>query len=189
MEMTTYGLVVALHGMLFGGFFLMAIFGLLVELHRSAHEADSSSLTSRGQSLRRIYLTVLVVLGWAAVLSGAYMVYPWYRAIPTAGTVDLAAYPQRLLMSSSRTYGWHSLGMEWKEHAAWLAPIAMTMAAYVLLKYRGGTKEHAEIRSVILKFSVVAFLAAGVAGVFGAMINKQAPVQGGSVIHLERIEQ
>lgn len=38
-------------------------------------------------------------------------------------------FPQRLLMSSPATIGWHSLGMEWKEHVAWFAPISITNLA------------------------------------------------------------
>ena len=83
-----------------------------------------------------VYLIGMVVLAWLAVLSGAYIVYPWYRAVPPAGVTDLSDYPRRLLLSSGRTSEWHNIGMEWKEHVAWLAPIAMTMVAYVTLRYR-----------------------------------------------------
>ena len=78
----------------------------------------------------------MVALGWAAVLTGAYVIYPWYRAVPPAGLTDLALYPRYLLKSSATTAGWHDLGMEWKEYVAWMAPIAMTMVAYILTKYR-----------------------------------------------------
>ncbi len=44
----------------------------------------------------RIYLITMVVLAWAAVLSGAYAIYPWYRAAPPPGTVDLSMFPQHL---------------------------------------------------------------------------------------------
>ena len=47
----------------------------------------------------------------------------------------LGAYPRALLLSNPHTAGWHDLGMEWKEHVAWLTPIAMTMVAYVFIKY------------------------------------------------------
>jgi len=124
------------------------------------------------------------VLGWAAVLSGAYVVYPWYRAALPAGVVDLTAYPRLLLLSKPSTAGWHSLGMEWKEHVAWMAPIAMTAVAYVMVKYRGIVEEHRALRRQVLVFAAVALVAAGVAGGFGALIDKAAPVEGGRVIHL-----
>lgn len=80
MEVTVRGIVSGVHGLLFGGFFLMAIFGVVVELFRSAYAKEPFELTERGYSLERIYLIVMAALGWAAVLSGAYVVYPWYRA-------------------------------------------------------------------------------------------------------------
>ena len=110
-------------------------------------------------------------------------IYPWYRAIPQPGVVNLAQFPQALLKSSTTTAGWHNLGMEWKERVAWFAPIAITMAAYVSIKYRSSIREHPQVRKAVLVFVIAAFAAAGVAGYFGAMINKHAPVNGGSTIH------
>ena len=185
MEITIREMVTTVHGMLFGGFFLIGIFGMLVELCRSSQSLEESRLTPRGRSMERGYLIVLVLLGWTAVLSGAYIVYPWYRATPPAGVTDLSLYPQRFLMASARTSRWHTLGMEWKEHVAWLAPIAITMAAYVLTKYRGSMKEQSQVRAAVLTFALIAFLAAGIAGTFGAMINQHAPTHGGDAIHLE----
>ena len=67
-------------GLPFGGFFLMAIFGALVVMWRVSHEHEAIALTERGYRLEKLYLIVLAALGWAAVLSGTYVVYPWYRA-------------------------------------------------------------------------------------------------------------
>ena len=163
----------------------MGIFGLLVALCRSSQSLEESRLTPCGRSMERGYLIILVLLGWVAVLSGAYIVYPWYRTIPPPGVTNSALYPQRLLLSSPTTSGWHTLGMEWKEHVAWLAPIAITMAAYVLTKYRGSMKEQSQVRAAVLTFALIAFLAAGIAGTVGARINQHAPTRGGDAIHLE----
>lgn len=112
------------------------------------------------------------------------MVYPWYRAKPPAGAA-LTAYPQALLQSSAATAGWHNLGMEWKEHIAWFAAIAMTAVAYVLVRYRGRSmREHDGLRRAVLAFALVAFASAAVAGFFGANLNKEAPVRGGLRISL-----
>ncbi len=184
MELTQHSLMTVLHGLIFGGFFLLAIFGVVAELCRSFWTRQPAMLTDRGHAMERFYLILLVGLGWAAVLSGAYIVYPWYRAIPPAGLSDLSGFPQRLLLSSPTTAGWHSLGMEWKEHVAWMAPIAMTMVAYVLTVYKKRTEQFMRIRATVLSFAVVAFLAAASAGLFGAMLNKVAPVKGGQMIHL-----
>jgi uncharacterized membrane protein len=184
MEITLRTLITQIHGMLFGVFFLLAIYGVVVELCRSVYAKHPSEPTARGYSLERLYLICMVALGWAAVLSGAYIVYPWYRAIPPAGIASLIQYPQALLKSSPATAGWHNLGMEWKEHIAWFAPIAMTMVAYVLIRYRRSMREHPQIRTAVLIFALVAFVSAGIAGFFGAMLNKHAPVKGGPTIHL-----
>jgi uncharacterized membrane protein len=184
MEITLRALITLIHGMVFGAFFLMAIYGLVVELGRSAYLEQPAMLTARGQSLERLYLFSMVGLGWAAVLTGAYLVYPWYRAVPPAGFADLSLYPRYFLKSRAATAGWHDLGMEWKEHIAWIAPIVMTMVAYVLTKYRLSMREHPQVRKAVLVFALVALGAAGIAGFFGAMLNKYAPVNGGSTIHL-----
>ena len=76
MEISVRALASELHGMLIGGFFLMAVFGIMVELFRSRYVKQPSELTARGQSLKRVYLVVTAALGWVAVLLGAYIVYP-----------------------------------------------------------------------------------------------------------------
>lgn len=97
-------------------------------------------------------------------------------------------FPQRMLMSSPSTIGWHSLGMEWKEHVAWLAPILMTAVAFVFARYGHNLQKHRQLRAAVLTFTVVSFAAAAIAGFLGAMINKSAPVQGGSVIRFSQGE-
>jgi hypothetical protein len=79
--------------------------------------------------------------------------------------------------------------MEWKEHVSWLAPIAMTMVAYVTLKYRRAIARPRRMRTAVLGFAVAAFVATGIAGAFGAFLNKYAPVRGGSVIVLMESEK
>jgi hypothetical protein len=74
--------------------------------------------------------------------------------------------------------------MEWKEHVAWFAPISITMAAYVFIRYGREVASHRQLRAAVLGFVAASFVAAGIAGFFGAMINKFAPVQGGTAIHL-----
>jgi hypothetical protein len=176
MELTLRELVTALHGMFFGGFFLMALFGALVLL---LHHPVPEIAAPRWQSF---YLIAMVALGWLAVFSGAYIIYPWYRAVPPAGA-DLILYPKFLLTAHPSTVGWHSLGMEWKEHVAWVAPMAATMVTFVLLKHRAAWNALREIRTTVLGFAA-AFLAAAIAGGWGAMINKKAPVTGGQTFQL-----
>jgi hypothetical protein len=73
--------------------------------------------------------------------------------------------------------------MEWKEHVAWLAPISITMAFAVFVKYGRSIQTQPQLRNAVLCFVLVSFLAAGIAGFFGGMIDKKAPVEGGAIIH------
>ena len=134
-----------------------------------------------GQFLLRLYLGTMVVLAWATVISGTYLIYPWYRAVPPAGA-DLDSYPKALLISSPATAGWHTLGMEWKEHIGWLAPIAMTMVAYIFAKYGPVLAKQRQLRTAALVFLLIAFVSTGIAGAFGAFLNKYAPIRGGPII-------
>jgi hypothetical protein len=188
MEVTYRALITELHGIFFGTFFLLAIYGLVVELCRSHFLKQPADLTAKGYNLQSLYLFVMAALGWAAVFSGAYIVYPWYRAVPPAGA-NLVQYPRYLLLSSPATAQWHSIGMEWKEHIAFIAVIAATMLAYVLHKYRFSIRQHPQVRTAVLLFAIVAFSMTGIAGFFGAMLNKEAPVQGGTMIHLMGAEK
>ncbi|HME27997.1 MAG TPA: hypothetical protein VKI44_42870 [Acetobacteraceae bacterium] len=189
MEISTRDLVTVLHGMGFGALFMLAFSGAMAELYRMSASAAATRPSSREQTLLAVYLIGMVVLAWLTVFSGAYIVYPWYRAVPPAGVTDLSEYPRRLLLSSGRTSEWHNVGMEWKEHVSWLAPIAMTMVAYVALKYRRAITRPRRMRTAVLGFAAAAFVATGIAGAFGAFLNKYAPVRGGSVIVLMESEK
>ena len=184
MEFTTRGLWTLLHGMGFGALYLLASSGAIVELWRRYALRGQASITLEDEKILKIYLITMAVLAWLTVLTGTYLIYPWYRAVPPAGVANLADFPQRLLQSSPATSAWHSIGMEWKEHVGWLVPIAATMAAAVTIKYGRDLKSHPQLRNAVLCFTLVAFLAAGIAGFFGAMIDKHAPVEGGQLIRL-----
>jgi uncharacterized membrane protein len=186
MEITTHSLWTLIHGMGFGALYLLACSGAIVELYRFTTSSTPSEATPGQERFLKIYLVAMVVLAWAAVLTGTYVIYPWYRAAPPPGTVDLSMFPQRLLMSSHSTIGWHSLGMEWKEHVAWFVPISITMVAFVFIRYGRDLRNHRQLRAAVLCFAVASFVVAGIAGFFGAMLNKYAPVQGGHVIQLSQ---
>ena len=80
------------------------------------------------------------------------------------------------------------MGMEWKEHVAWLVPITITMATGVVMRYGQDLRNHPRLRSAVLGAVLFSFASAGVAGFWGAMINKYAPVSGGSTIMLMKSE-
>lgn len=164
------------HGMLFGAFFLFAAYAMVLELFRLWHPHNGASLSARGRRLENLYLAVTAALGWLAVFSGTYIVYPWYRAAPPAGA-DLHGYPRSLLLSSAATAPLHSIGMEWKEHVAFIAPIAFTALAWIFYRYPVEVRRHVEVRRILLAFGVAALLATAVPGVVGALLNKQAPIE------------
>lgn len=187
MEITERSLWTLLHGMGFGALYLLACSGALVELARRWSPTAQPGVTPADERFLRTYFALMAALAWFAVLTGSYIVYPWYRAVPPAGAA-LSGYPQRLLLASSTTSAWHSIGMEWKEHVAWIVPIAITMAAAVVFRYGRALPAHRALRNAVLSFTLISFLAAGIAGFFGAMINKNAPIDGGAtyrVVHGE----
>jgi hypothetical protein len=186
MEISFRDMITVLHGMGFGALFMLAFSGAIGVIYTTAVVGPHWPSSRWHTTMFRFYLISMAALAWLATLSGAYVVYPWYRAVPPAGTTDLSAYPQRLLLSSPMTAGWHDLGMEWKEHIAWLTPIAMTMVAYVFIKYGPQIALHRHLRNAVLGFTAVAFFATAVAGGFGAFLNKYAPVRGGPEIILLR---
>ena len=60
----------------------------------------------------------------------------------------------------------------------------MTMVAYVTMKYGRTIIQHRKMRIGVLGFAVAAFVATGIAGAFGAFLNKYAPLRCGEVIIL-----
>jgi len=189
MEITARGLWTMIHGMGFGALYLLACSGAMVELWRRYSPSAQTAAAAADERFLRIYLVVIVALSWMAVLTGTYIVYPWYRAAAPPGTAGLAAFPQRLLLSSPSTSAWHSIGMEWKEHVAWLVPVSTTMTAAVFFRYGRSLRNHPPLRNAVLGFLAVSFLAGGIAGFFGAMLNKNAPVRGGATIRIVQGEE
>ncbi len=184
MEMTTRGLWTMVHGMGFGALYLLTCSFAIVELYRRYKPCSLEPISTDDETFLGRWLAAMAVVAWVTVLTGAYVIYPWYRAVPPTGTTALNAFPQALLKSSQSTIGWHAIGMEWKEHIAWMTPISITMAAAVFLHYRRYLRNYSQLRATVLTFVIVSFATAGVAGFFGAELNKHAPVEGGQTITL-----
>jgi hypothetical protein len=81
------------------------------------------------------------------------------------------------LLANESTAFWHKFGMEWKEHVAFISPLAATVVAFAVQYYGAALTKKPEIRRWVMIFFVVAFLAASAAGMFGAFITKAAPVR------------
>lgn len=166
-----------LHGMLFGAAFLLAFAGGLAGLYSLRPEWVTVEGVRERMLRLKVGLWSMALIAWATVISGTFIVYPWYRAKPPEGATDLTAFPRYLLLADESTAEWHKLGMEWKEHAGWLAPIAATVVAFAVTYYGPALARKAGERRALMAFFVVAFATAAIAGIFGAFINKIAPIR------------
>ncbi len=188
MEITTRSFWTLIHGMGFGALYLLAGSGAVALLYGRFSADAPVGAPPQSDRFLGIYLATMAALAWLTVLTGTYIIYPWYRATPPNGTVNLEAFPRALLLSHPATRQWHLIGMEWKEHIAWLVPIAITVAAYVAIKYARDLGNHPQLRIAVHGFVIISLLAAGIAGFFGVMLDKNAPVNGGQTIHLVQEE-
>jgi hypothetical protein len=163
------------HGMLLGALYLLAFAGGLARLY----SLTPKWITVRGirADLRQLDwgTTLMAVLAWLAVITGTYVVYPWYRAQPPEGAA-LLEFPRWFLLDDPNLAAWHTFGMEWKEHVAWFAPILATAVAYLVAKYGDQLAEQPYLRTIVIVMFILAFFAAAVAGLFGALITKAAPI-------------
>ena len=160
----------ALHGILLGGLLLLgfpAAVGGLWNLRQEHLAGEGATIR-----VRRLVngLWTMAGLAWIAVITGAWVIYPWY----TRGSGA-----QATLHRSSSTSGWDTFGMEWKAHLAWMAPVLVTAAAAVVSHFRGELAEadRRPVRRALIALLSVAFVAAAAAGVLGALITKQAAVR------------
>ena len=159
-----------IHGMTFGALFLLAYAGGIAELISLRYEdVNSPSVAQRVKRLK-LGTTVMAAVAWLTVITGTWIPYVWYRAkVPTS--------PRSFLLSDPATAGWHSFGMEWKEHVAWLAPILATVVAYLVYYFGRRLVREEKIRQVAMVMYNLAFVTAAVAGLFGALITKAAPIK------------
>jgi hypothetical protein len=67
--------------------------------------------------------------------------------------------------------------MEWKEHIAWFSPLLATAVAFSVTYYGTRLIKHQGVRRALMVMFTLAFATAGVAGAFGAFINKVAPIK------------
>ncbi len=142
--------------------------------------------------MRRLYVGAwgMAAVAWLTVITGTWIVYPWYR-VKLAPVVDdlydgcagtilpiTTCSTSDFLKSnvSGQTHNWHQFGMEWKEHVSWAAPILATAAAFLLFYYGPRLIARPWLRMVVIVMFVGAFAAAVVGGAFGAFLNKVAPI-------------
>lgn len=159
-----------LHGLVFGSAFLLAFAGGLAGLYSLRPEWVTVPGIRERMARLLAGTWIMAVVAWITVASGTYIVYPWYRASgPTS--------PRSILLASDATRTWHTFGMEWKEHIGWFAPILATAVAYIVTQYGPELARNSKLRQAVIWTFVFAFVAAGIAGLFGAFLNKIAPIR------------
>jgi hypothetical protein len=187
MELTSRETWAVIHGMVLGTLFLLAFAGGLAGLW----SMRPGLVTTEGikERLTRLYVGLGVMAGaaWATVITGTWIVYPWYRAALAGETYDKCAdlvrpsdvcSPRDFLLSnaSGETASWHEFGMEWKEHVGWAAPFLATSVFLLVVYFGPRIVARPWLRAAIIVMLVGAFAAAAVAGAYGAFINKVAPI-------------
>jgi hypothetical protein len=187
MELASRETWAVIHGLVLGTLYLLAFGGALAGLW----SLRPGLITTAGiqERMKRLYLGfgVMAVTAWLTVITGTWIVYPWYR--DTLAGADLAecaglelpsgaCSPREFLLSntSGDTKEWHHFGMEWKEHVAWAAPFLATSALLLVLYYGPRLMSRKWLRTAVIVMIVGGFAAAVVGGAFGAFINKIAPI-------------
>ncbi len=158
MELTNRELWGLIHGMGFGALFLLAFAGGLAGLYSLRPEL--LTVTGLRERMTRLVSGTWLMANRAAAPKGA----------------DLTAYPRSYLLANPNLAEWHNFGMEWKEHVAWFAPILATVVAFVVLRYGKRLADYPFLRKTLIVTFVLAFGAAAVAGLMGALITKAAPI-------------
>jgi len=176
MELTNRETWTALHGMVLGSLFLLAFAGGLAGLW--SLRAEWVTINGLHERMLRLKagVTGMAIVAWVTVVTGTWIVYPWYRDPPPQGQADLENYPRAFLLADESLKGWHEFGMEWKEHIAWIAPILATAVAFIVLYYGNQLLVDSRLRYITIGLFILAFAAAGVAGLLGAFITKAAPI-------------
>jgi hypothetical protein len=173
--------------MILGALFLLSFTGGLAELYgMRSEQMTPEGLRGRLRRLK-IGMSAMAITAWLTVITGTWIVYPWYReklaGDDAAGCAGAQApgdecSPRDFLLSnvSGNTEDWHKFGMEWKEHIAWLSPMLATVAAFLAIYYGATIAQNRYVRLLVMAIFIGAFVTAGIAGLYGALITKVAPV-------------
>ena len=175
MHLTLREFWTVIHGMALGAIFLLAFAGGFAGLWSLRPEWITTAGIRERVGRLVCGTWIMAITAWLTVITGTWIVYPWYRA-PAPEGADLSDYPRNFLLADPNLAEWHKFGMEWKEHVAWLAPILATAVAFVVLRYGVQLANEPRLRRAMLVFFSLAFLCAAVAGLFGAFITKAAPI-------------
>src|SRR5215218_4492443 len=176
-----------IHGLVLGTLFLLAFAGGLAGLWSLRMEyVTEAGIVERLRRLK-VGTAAMALVAWATVITGTWVVYPWYReslageeltACEGLSVPNDECSPRDFLLSnaSGQTEDWHKFGMEWKEHIAWISPMLATLAAFLVFYYGPVLARNRTARMLVLVIFTSAFATAAIAGLFGALITKTAPI-------------
>ena len=171
MELTAKELWTVVHGMVLGSIYLLAFTGGLVDLWN----LKPSMLTKTGfqTDLRtlRVGIWIMAIISWLTVITGTYIVYPWYNE-----------GPRNFLLSHPKLIGWETFGMEWKILMGFVSPILMTSVGFIVTYYRNELLHRPALRNILLTLFLISFITAAIAALFGTFITKIAPIDLGDYI-------
>ena len=169
MELSNHDAWAVFHGLVAGGVFLLAFAGALAGLWSLSRRLTTPEGVEAW--LRRLVVGTwgMAIISWVTVMTGTYVVYPWYRE----STPDSA---RSILLANPDTALWHSFAFEWKEHVAFLVPILATAVAFIVTYYGPRLADKPLVRYAAMAMFTLAFAAAILAAVFGALVTKNAPV-------------
>ncbi len=190
MELSNREFWTLIHGMVLGALFLLAFSGGLAGIY--SFKAEWVTTTGIRERITRLRygIVLMALVAWGTVVTGTWIVYPWYRENLSevgeeryAGCVGLQApgttcSPRDFLLSevSGDTESWHSFAFEWKEHVAWFAPMLATAAAFLVVYYGSSLAQSPFLRKLVIWLFAGAFVVAGIAGLMGALVTKTAPI-------------
>jgi hypothetical protein len=170
MHLTNREILALVHGMLFGGPLVLAFTGVLVAVNGLRSEYLTADGIRHHVLRLRIGATAMAVLAWATVLTGTWVLLPWYQE-------DSPKSPQSLLLSDPNTRLWHEFADVWKTHVAFMSPIFATAAAALALYYGPALARDRAARNVVLATVLAAFAISSLAALVGSLVARVAPIR------------
>jgi hypothetical protein len=169
MRITNHEAFAMVHGMLLGGGFLLAFSGGLLALHGLRIELLTPE--GVGDRIRQLKLgtSVMALMAWLTVLTGTWVILPWYRA----STPDS---PKSLLLADPDTARWHTFADVWKTHLAWTSPLLATAAAFLVVYFGRSLARDATARRLVLVLFLGAFAVASISALIGSLVTRAAPI-------------
>lgn len=155
------------HGAVLGGLFLaLTLVTLLLVLQTRPRD-----LTPAGARVSltwaRAACVGMLVLGWAAVLTGSFAVDHWFIAsVPTSPASLLRARGDGAWVTAERV----------KEAVAWVSVLCATAGAVLILRRGPWLLRRGRARVAATAALAVATGLAGVAGILGVLLTKLAPL-------------